>query len=146
MFTDKLPAGGPVFGVGIDVMYRGRIYRPYLQPDDPFLRATYTEREREAASLRRDPSAFYETRFCCKEAVFKTLGISGEHVRFNEIEILSDENGRPIVTLLGTLAAQAAEKGIAEVLLSLSYDQDIAQAIAIACTSRSAYYHRKGTE
>lgn len=131
MFTDSL-TGGHVTGVGIDIMHRGAIYEPYLNANDPFLRATYSAREREAASMRRDPYAFYETRFCCKEAVFKTLGISGERVQFNEIEILNDENGRPTVALLGSLGKHAAEKGITEILLSLSYDKGLAQAVAIA--------------
>jgi holo-[acyl-carrier protein] synthase len=134
MFTDNL-TGGRVFGVGIDIMHRGGIYKPYLSEGDPFLCATYSQREREAASMHRDRYAFFETRFCCKEAVFKTLGISGERIRFNEIEILNDENGRPIVTLLGALSRQAAVKGITEVLVSLSYDKDIAEAIALALST-----------
>ena len=117
-------------------MRRGSIYAPYLNDGDPFLRATYSPKERQAASERRDPYAYYETRFCCKEAVFKALGIGGEHIKMSEIEILSDKNGRPTVTLLGALGALAAEKGITEILLSLSYDSDIAQAVAIACDSR----------
>jgi phosphopantetheine--protein transferase-like protein len=133
MFTDNPAVGGRAVGVGIDILRRGSICAPYLDDSDPFLRATYSQREREAASGRRDPYTFYETRFCCKEAVFKTLGISGDHVKFREIEILSDENGRPIVTLLGELGRLAAEKGITEILLSLSYDSDVAQAVAIAC-------------
>ncbi len=133
MFTDNLP-GGRAVGVGIDIMHRGGIHKPYLSEGDPFLRATYSEREREAASKHRDAHTFYETRFCCKEAVFKTLGISGEHVWFNEIEILNDDNGRPTVTLLGALGRLAAAKGITDILLSLSYDKDIAEAIAISCS------------
>lgn len=132
MYTDKDIKGARVVGVGIDILHRGGIYAPYLSAGDPFLLATYSERERQAAESRRDPYAFYETRFCCKEAVFKSLGISGERVRFCEIEIMNDENGRPFVTLLGTLGHVAAEKGITEVLISLSYDKDIAEAIAIA--------------
>lgn len=132
MFTDNLAGGGCTVGVGIDILRRGSIYASYVNDGDPFLRATYSAKEREAASKHRDPYTFYETRFCCKEAVFKALGISGEHVLFSEIEILSDENGRPTVTLLGELGRQAAEKGITKVLLSLSYDKDIAQAFALA--------------
>jgi phosphopantetheine--protein transferase-like protein len=131
MFTDKL-GGGHIVGVGIDIMRRGSIYTPYLNDGDPFLTATYSRGERDAASNRRDPYAFYETRFCCKEAIFKTLGISGEHVRYSEIEILNDENGRPTVTLTGSLERLAKEKEITEILVSLSYDRDIAEAIAVA--------------
>jgi phosphopantetheine--protein transferase-like protein len=131
MFTDNM-TGGRVVGVGIDIMHRGSIHPPFLRDGDPFLRATYSERERASAAQRRDPHAFFETRFCCKEAVFKTLGISGERVRYNEIEILNDENGRPTVTLTGVLGKLAAEKGITEILISLSYDKDIAEAVAIA--------------
>lgn len=132
MFLDNSSGGGCVVGVGIDIMRRGSLYAPYLNDGDPFLRATYSLKEQEAATKHRDPYAFFETRFCCKEAVFKTLGISGERVSFNEIEILNDECGRPSVNLLGELGRQAAKKGITEVLLSLSYDIDIVQAFALA--------------
>lgn len=114
-------------------MRRNSIYAPYLGGGDPFLRATYSALEREVAEKRQNPYTYYETRYCGKEAVFKSLGISGEHVRFNEIEILSDEIGRPVVTLLGEIGRTAAVKGITDVLLSLSYDKDIAGAVAVAC-------------
>lgn len=136
MFIDNALPGGYVVGVGVDIMRRGSIYAPYLNDGDPFLCVTYSLREREAASKRGDPYTFYETRFCCKEAVFKSLGISGEHVRFNEMEILNDENGRPTVTLTGALGRLSAEKGITDILLSLSYDKDIAEAVALACSGR----------
>ena len=95
MLTDKLPSGGRVVGVGIDLMRRGSIYAPYLEDGDPFQRATFSDSERAAAKDHRDPYAFFETRFCGKEAVFKCLGISGERVRMCEIEILNDKTGRP---------------------------------------------------
>lgn len=132
MCTGKNVTGARVVGIGIDILRLGSIYEPYLSDGDPFLLATYSERETQAASLRRDPYTFFETRFCCKEAVFKALGISGERVRFSELEVLNDENGRPTVTLLGALGKTASQKGITEVFLSLSYEKDIAEAVAIA--------------
>jgi phosphopantetheine--protein transferase-like protein len=124
--------GGRVLGIGVDLLRRNSIYAPYLSDGDPFLMKTYSQNEQEAAGMRPDPCAFYETRFCCKEAVFKSLGISGERVRLNEIEILSSENGKPTVRLLGSLKQLASAKGIGEILLSLSYDKDYAEAIAVA--------------
>lgn len=98
------------------------------------MQATYSEKEQAEAAARHNTYAYYAGRFCGKEAVFKTLGISGVHVVFNEIEILNDENGTPSVTLHGALRKIAEEKGIRELLISLTSDGEYAEAFAIAQT------------
>ena len=67
-----------------------------------------------------------------KEAVFKALGISAEAVRLTEIEILPDENGGPVVSLYGTVHYQAKRREIQEVLISLSWEDEYALAVAVA--------------
>lgn len=132
MFTDKFVTEGRIIGIGVDIMRRGGIYAPYLRDGDPFLKATYSENERKVASSRRDPYAYYEKRFCAKEAVFKTLGCNGQHILFNEIEILNNSDGWPYVTLYGKVRDAAAVKGIAEIKISISDDEDYCVSIAVA--------------
>jgi holo-[acyl-carrier protein] synthase len=63
--------------------------------------------------------------------VFKCFGIHG-NIRLSEIEILDAETGQPQVTLLGKFREIAAEKGVMDVQISLSYENEYAVAFAVA--------------
>ena len=121
-----------VIGMGVDLMRKGSIYKPYLNGDDPFLNAVFSENERREAPKQNDAHGYFENRFCCKEAVFKTLNMSGESVRFNEIEILYNDCGYPYVVLHGSVKEFAAEKGISQILVSVTGDGDYINAVALA--------------
>ncbi len=121
-----------VKGVGTDILRLERIRGTVEDRGDAFVRMVFTEKEREQAMVRPDPVLYFATRFAGKEAVFKCFGINGDAVKLNEIEILGTEEEPPTVTLLGELSKIAAEKGIREIRISLSYDTDYAVAFAIA--------------
>lgn len=122
-----------VIGVGSDILRLDRVEQDASQLPDgsPFLRNTYTVAERAAAAARAKPSLYLATRFAGKEAVFKAFGIDSDYVKLNEIEILNDQTGQPQVTLYGHLKQLAAEKGVTDIKLSLSYDTDYAIAFAV---------------
>lgn len=121
-----------VLGIGTDLMRIDRLHAAYLREGDPFLAATFTLAERRQAEGSADPHRFYALRFCGKEAVFKALGLGPEGVRLSDIEILNDENGAPTVALFGALKEKALARGIAGVLLSLTSDGELVQAVALA--------------
>lgn len=125
-----------VIGIGTDILKMSAISPSSLQPGGAFLARVYSQAEIETAKQRSDPHTYYALRFSGKEAVFKALGLSADRVRLNEIEILSDESGRPYVNLLGRTGIEAAEKGIDDVQISLSYDDDFCIAHAVAQTTR----------
>ena len=119
-----------VKGIGTDILAYSHVVRS--MKDEKFLCAVYTQAERRAAEQSEDRRRFYFTRFAGKEAVFKALGISAEAVRLTEIEILPDENGGPVVSLYGTVHYQAKRREIQEVLISLSWEDEYALAVAVA--------------
>jgi holo-[acyl-carrier protein] synthase len=120
-----------VIGVGTDILSMQR-FRDVLDTDgDSFVHRIFTEAERRQASESLDETAFLATRFSGKEAVFKCFGIHG-NVRLSEIEILDGETGQPHVTLSGRLKGIAADKGVRNVQISLSYENDYAIAFAVA--------------
>ena len=121
-----------IYGVGTDILASSRMGE--LPKEDAFVRRTFTEKERAEIFARETPQNCLCSRFAGKEAVFKALRINPDTARLNEIEILSDENGAPCVTLHGAMAAQAAEKGVKSVHLSLSWETDCALAFAVAET------------
>ena len=121
-----------IVGIGTDILKIGNLHPEYLKDGDPFLKMTFSPKEIDAARKRQNPIYYFATRFAGKEAVFKTLGISPEHVKLAEIEILNDENGVPRVQLYGNLLEEAEKKGIQTIFISLSYEEEYAAAFAVA--------------
>lgn len=120
-----------VIGVGTDILSMER-FRGVLEGDSKsFVEKVFTEKERVQASESHDETAYFATRFSGKEAVFKCFGIHG-NVRLSEIEILDGETGQPQVTLLGEFRRIGEEKGIRDIRISLSYENDYAVAFAVA--------------
>ena len=120
-----------ILGVGTDILNMQRIHDILEDQSDSFVRRVFTAREREQAAGSPDPVSYFATRFSGKEAVFKCFGIHGD-VRLSDIEILDGETGQPYVTLSGQLGGVASDKGIRDVLISLSYDTDYVVAFAVA--------------
>lgn len=123
-----------IYGVGTDILKIENIASGVADLNDPFVTKVYTPKEVELIMSRPVPLNSFATRFSGKEAVFKALNLHGDTIRLNEIEILENENGQPIVTLLGNAHRLAAEKGITQIFISLSYDTDYAIAYAVAAS------------
>lgn len=122
-------------GIGTDLLEIKKLIPVVSEDDrtsDSFIRRTYTAEEIAAAESRDLPLAFYATRFAGKEAVFKALNSTGEDLRLREIEILSDDIGKPYVVLHGNARLLAEKKEISQILISLSYEDEYALAYAVA--------------
>ena len=112
-----------IVGVGIDVVD--------LERFEESLTRTPGLRERlftPAEAVR--PLASLAARFAAKEAVAKALGAPGG-LLWHDAEVVSEESGRPILTMRGTVLARADELGVASVHLSLSHDAGIASAVVV---------------
>ncbi|MDF2871666.1 MAG: NAD(P)H-hydrate dehydratase [Anaerocolumna sp.] len=119
-------------GTGTDIIKIDHL-KPFLERlDDPFIQKTYTSSELELILSRPTPLNSLATRFAGKEAVFKCLGVHGNTVLLNEIEILENTVGQPTVTLLGKAKDTADHLGIVLISISLSYDTDYAIAFAVS--------------
>ncbi|MCP4579450.1 MAG: hypothetical protein GY846_24525 [Deltaproteobacteria bacterium] len=66
--------------------------------------------------------------------MFKTLNLGREQeVNFREMEVLRREYGEPLlVRLQGAVKERAKAEGCGRVLLSLSYETDLAVAMVVA--------------
>jgi phosphopantetheine--protein transferase-like protein len=115
-----------IAGVGTDILKIDRLGNF----DDAFFEKVYTEYERAEAESRDVPINYYASRFAGKEAVYKCIG--GGNIRLSEVEIRSDADGKPKVTLSGECMSVAIERGIKVIHLSLSYEDDYAIAFAVA--------------
>ena len=125
-----------ILGIGTDLLRMSRIPEASLRPGDPFLEKTFTLKEQAQAEERLVPRDYYCTRFASKEAVFKALGADPDKVRLCDIEVLDDVSGAPSVTLHGALKEHAERRGIDRIHISISYDDGLAQAFAVAESNR----------
>ena len=113
-----------IIGVGIDVVDVAR-FAEVLERTPQLRERLFTAEER---SLGIHSLA---ARFAAKEAVAKALGApAGMH--WHDAEVSRLVGGRPVLAIRGTVAARAAELGVAHWHLSLSHDAGIASAVVLA--------------
>ena len=94
-----------------------------------FQRSLFTLREIEYCSAKRYPARHFAARFAAKEAFFKAFGAGGHQgFPWREVEIGNDEQGKPFVTLYGSLEAKARERGVKALHVSLSHTRELAMA------------------
>lgn len=96
------------------------------------LERCFSEEERAYAASRNRPEVHYALRFAAKEAVLKALGTGFSGMRFTDVEVVRDGNGRPVPKLSGRASEVAQSMGVREMHLSLSFTHTTAVASAVA--------------
>lgn len=120
-----------ILGIGTDIVSLNRIADTIETSGNLFLDKIFTKREQEQARLHHRPTAYYASLFAGKEAIFKLFRIGWETgVELNQIEIRNGPNGEPIPELSGRFAEIAHERGVTEIFVSLSYEDEFAVGIA----------------
>jgi holo-[acyl-carrier protein] synthase len=119
-----------IVAVGIDVVLVERFARALART--PLLAdRLFTQAELKTASGNPRSPESLAARFAAKEAVAKALGApAGLH--WHDCEVVTDPDGRPWLTVSGTVAAEAKERGVTRWHLSLSHDGGIASAMVVA--------------
>jgi holo-[acyl-carrier protein] synthase len=119
-----------IVAVGIDVVLVERFARALVRT--PLLGdRLFTDAERVTRSGNPRSPESLAARFAAKEAVAKALGApAGLH--WHDCEVVTDPDGRPWLTVSGTVASAATELGITRWHLSLSHDGGIASAMVVA--------------
>ncbi|MGH3660997.1 MAG: holo-ACP synthase [Micromonosporaceae bacterium] len=119
-----------IVAVGIDVVLVER-FEQALERTPLLAERLFTNTERHTATGTPRSAESLAARFAAKEAVAKALGAPGG-LRWHDCEVVSGTDGRPWLAVDGTVAAAAAERGIARWHLSLSHDGGIASAMVVA--------------
>lgn len=114
---------------GIDIIEIHRIARALERWGERFLERIYTPAE-VAYCRGRVPEL--AARFAAKEAISKALGTGIWGIAWNEMEVLPDRRGKPLVTLHGRALARAEAIDLHEFAISLSHSQDFAVASVVA--------------
>jgi len=113
---------------GIDMIEISRIEKAVARWGQRFLQRIYTDLEINRYQHKIPSLA---ARFAGKEAVVKALGTKGEGICWQEIEILSDTSGKPLVNLYGQAWAHFRRLGLPKLSISLSHSRDYAIASVV---------------
>lgn len=116
-------------GLGNDIIEIERIERIITRYGKQFLDKLFTSAEQKYCLKYAHSSRHFAGRFAAKEAISKALGTGiGKMLTWMDIEVINDQNGKPIVKL-----SQDAEKRFdhPKILLSISHCHSYAAAVAI---------------
>jgi holo-[acyl-carrier protein] synthase len=121
-----------IVSIGIDIISIARIHEA-LRRTPRFAERVYTRHEREYCESRGSVAAqHYAARFAAKEAALKALktGWRGG-IRWQDVEIASDDSGAPFLIFHGEARKLLQESGATVTHLSLSHTNEhaIAQVV-----------------
>ena len=119
-------------GIGIDAVEIERIRSARVRLGARFTERVLSGNERKILATSSTPDTFLAGRFAVKEAVMKLLGTGwAKGVRFQDIEVLRDSAGVPIVHLAGEAERRARALGVKQILVSITHTRDLAMAMVV---------------
>jgi holo-[acyl-carrier protein] synthase len=125
-----------IAGIGVDIVQVARL-EAALDRTPELAARLFTAAERNAVRDRRTRSASLAACFAAKEALAKVLGAPAG-LRWTDAEVVHNDTGRPFLSLQGTVAAAAEQRGIRRWHLSLSHDGGLCVAMVVAEGSQGA--------
>jgi holo-[acyl-carrier protein] synthase len=120
-----------ITGIGTDLIEVERVAGK-ISKEEGFRELVFTPNEIAYCEAKTNKFQHYAARFAAKEAFLKAIGtgwISG--IAFNEIEIINDENGKPLLNLIGATSKFFETRGIGKTWVSLSHLSTISAAVVI---------------
>lgn len=116
-------------GLGTDIVEVSRFRKVLEKHPERFIKRLFTAEERSYANQYKDSVVHLTGRFSAKEAIAKALGTGfGKELSFQDISIVHDGKGKPIVQL-----SSKAKKQFSNPLIevSISHCKEYASATAI---------------
>jgi holo-[acyl-carrier protein] synthase len=117
--------------VGVDIIEISRIDAIIKRRGETFLKRVFTPLEIAKYTAVNSLAA----RFAAKEAVLKALGACDKGISWQDIEILSEPDGKPMVNLTGKAKLQADKSAISRLNISLSHSREYAVAFVVGETT-----------
>ena len=120
-----------IFGVGTDIVKISRIQD--MKSLSTFAEKILSTEEHKLASSYKDEKLikFLAKQFAAKEAISKAFGTGiRKPILFKDIEILRDENGKPLLNPLAGVKKTMINLGITKSHVSLADENDYAIAVS----------------
>ena len=91
-----------IYGVGTDLINSQRVEKLLNKFGNKFLTKIFSIQEIKNSKNSYDKALYFSKKFAAKEAFWKALSPNrNKTLHFNEIEILSNNTGKPYVNLIG---------------------------------------------
>lgn len=121
-----------IIGIGTDLVRVARIEAAMGRHGPRFARRLLGEQEAERFHQAPFPAAFLAKRFAAKEAFVKALGTGlCNGMRWTEIQVVNDVQGRPSLVLTGRAQELYVLAGVRAHHLSLTDEVDLALAFVV---------------
>ena len=121
-----------ILGTGIDLCEVSRMRAKVQAPADDFVTQVFLPGEIAYCGTKRHSAEHFAARFAAKEAMVKALaGTGGVGSFWRDIEIMNEQDGRPVVILHGRAKKMADALGVRRVFVSLTHTRDIAAATVV---------------
>ena len=122
---------GNLISIGTDIIECVRIAQMIEKHGEVFLQRVFTQKEILYCSSRKAATQHYAGRWAAKEAVLKVLGTGwARGIQWTDIEIVNEVSGAPLIRLTGKAAEIAKDRGIREVMITISHCRAYASAFA----------------
>jgi holo-[acyl-carrier protein] synthase len=120
-----------IVGIGIDMIEVDRVSEK-ISKEQGFREKIFSQNEITYCDLKENRGENYAARFAAKEAFLKATG-QGLALGYNlsDIEVVSDQNGKPSIVLKGSFRSLAAERNWNKIHVSLSHLKAVACAVVI---------------
>ena len=121
-----------ILGTGVDIVEVFRMKDAIEKWGDNFLTKIFTKKETGYANARRFSHQHFAARFAAKEAVVKAFGEPRKFpLKWTDIEVLNDEEGKPIIEFKGDGLVLKRKKKVSEVIVSMAHSKNYAIANVI---------------
>lgn len=126
-----------IFGAGVDIVEVFRMKDAIDKWNDNFLTKIFTPREIGYSTSRRFSYQHFAARFAAKEAVVKAFGEPRKFpIKWTDIEVLNDEEGKPVIEFHGDAAKLKKRKRVDDIIVSMSHSKNYAIANVIILKKR----------
>jgi holo-[acyl-carrier protein] synthase len=121
-----------VLGIGVDLVECARIEHSIERFGDRFLNRVFTTGEIEYSKSMKYPARHLAARFAAKEAVSKAFGTGiGKAMGWRDIDVRKKPSGEPFLVLTGGAEKLAMQRGVKNLLITLSHTDHHAMAVIV---------------
>ncbi len=122
-----------IYGIGNDIIEIDRISKA-MERNPRIIDKLFSGREKDMLESKGFKPESVAGNFSAKEAVVKSLGTGLRGFKLQDLEILRDEANKPYVVTSGSLRDICRERGISQIMVTISHSKHYASATAIALT------------
>ncbi|MCP3697823.1 MAG: holo-ACP synthase [Aliivibrio sp.] len=121
-----------IVGLGTDIAEIERVEKALSRSGDAFAERILSQSEFEKYQGLKQKGRFLAKRFAAKEAASKALGTGIAHgVTFHDFSVSNDENGKPILKLMGKALELSQKMNVSHIHLTISDERHYAVATVI---------------